>query len=67
MHDIKSRLRHLVAAGLPRDSLKQMTKPKRDIKSRLRRLVAAGLPRDSSKQMTKQIRKTKREKPLKTQ
>ena len=43
----------LVAAGFPRDSLKQMTKPKRDIKSRLRRLVAAGLPRDSSKQMTK--------------
>ncbi len=36
MRDVKSRLRHLVAAGLPRDTSKQISKPKRDIKSRLR-------------------------------
>tara|TARA_Y100000782_G_C10148122_1_gene250308 strand:+ start:283 stop:507 length:225 start_codon:yes stop_codon:yes gene_type:complete len=34
----------LAAASLPRDTSKQISKPKRDIKSRLRRLVAAGLP-----------------------
>ncbi len=50
---MKSRLRRLVAAGLPRDSSKQISKPNRNIKSRLRHLVAAGLPRDSSKQITK--------------
>ena len=56
----------LAAASLPRDTSKQISKPKRDIKSRLRRLVAAGFPRDSSKQMTKPMRKTNRDKRLKT-
>ncbi len=49
MRDVKSRLRNIVATGLPRNIWQLISQPKntmRDIKSRLRNIVAAGLPRD---------------------